>query len=168
MSVGLYVISVPVIERILENLGEILDKGSAHLAQRNIAEAVFLDARLYPDMFPLSRQVQSVSDVSKGAIARLGNVEIPRFEDTEKSFADLKVRLEKTHSFIRSVDQATIDASTERAISITARDRTIHFTGLSYLTGFVLPNLYFHCTIAYAILRHNGVELGKRDFLGNP
>jgi hypothetical protein len=166
MTIGLYTLTVPVIERILGNLELILEKGAAYLAQRNLPDSVLLDARLYPDMFSLTRQVQSVSDISKGAVARLASIEIPKYEDHEHSFAELNTRLSTTAAFVRSVDRAAIDAGAERAISIVGRDRTMNFTGLSYLTGFVLPNLYFHSAISYAILRHSGVEVGKRDFLG--
>lgn len=166
MPSGLYPISIPVIARLITNLDGVLAKGAAYLKERGLPESVLLDFRLFPDMFPLTSQVQTVSDVSKGAVARLGNVDIPKFEDNEKSFADLKARLEKTLVFIRSIDHATIDASAERSISLVGRDRTMNFSGLDYLTAFVLPNLYFHSSIAYAILRHNGVPLGKRDFLG--
>ncbi len=166
MQAGMYSMSIPVLGRVMGNLRAILEKGVQYAAQRSIAEEVLLQSRLYPDMFPLIRQVQTVSDVSKGAAARLGGAEVPKFEDTEKSFADLMQRLDKTIAFIATVDKSAVDASTERRITIPTRDGSMESSGSDYLTKFVLPNVYFHSSMAYAILRHNGVELGKLDFLG--
>jgi hypothetical protein len=129
---------------------------------------VLLAARLYPDMFALTRQVQIACDTAKGAVARLAAVEVPKHEDTETTFAELQQRIARVVAFIESVAPAQIDGSEDRKITLTLRGQETVFTGLQYLMGFVLPNFYFHAATAYGILRHNGVELGKRDFLGNP
>ena len=123
-------------------------------------------ARLYPDMYPLTRQVQIACDTAKGAAARLAGIEIPKHEDNEANLADLKHRVAKTQDFLKSVPADKFNGAEARAIEITTPNRTLNFTGLSYLTNFVLPNFFFHESVSYALLRHNGVELGKADFLG--
>ncbi|WP_024301654.1 DUF1993 family protein [Pseudogulbenkiania sp. MAI-1] len=166
MSLSMYQASVPGLIRGLNNLAAILDKAAAHAEAKNIAPEVFLQARLAPDMFPLVRQVQSVSDSAKGCAARLAGLEVPSYPDTETSFPELQERLAKTVAFLKGITPEQIDGSEERPITLKVRSREIHFTGQSYLLGFVLPNFYFHLTTAYDILRHNGVELGKMDYLG--
>ncbi len=163
----MYAASVPLCMRALTNLSHILDKGAAHADARKIDPSVLIDARLFPDMFPLSRQVQIAADIAKGCASRLAGLEPPKYEDNEKTFDDLKARIEKTVNHLKSFTPAQIDGSEERAISFTVGGRPLTFKGLQYLHSFVLPNVYFHVTTTYNILRHNGVELGKADFLGN-
>ncbi|MBV8667009.1 MAG: DUF1993 domain-containing protein [Burkholderiaceae bacterium] len=166
MSVSMYQLSIPVFTRVLNNLSAILAKGAAHAEAKKIDQSVFINARLAPDMFALARQVQIASDTVKGAAARLAGVEIPSFEDNETTFAELQARIAKTIDFIKSVSETEINGSQDRTVTLKVRGNDIHFQGLQYLIGFVLPNLYFHATAAYAILRHNGVEIGKMDYLG--
>lgn len=166
MSISMFNASVPPIAHTLKNLSEILQKGAAHAEARQIDAAVLINARLFPDMFPLSRQVQIATDQGKGGPARLAGMEPPKFEDTETTFPELIARIDRTVSFIESLRPEQIDGSEDRKITLVAGGRTLNFIGLPYLTNFVLPNLYFHATTAYNILRHNGVEIGKMDFLG--
>ena len=168
MKITMYSASVPRFANTLKNLSEILAKGESHAAARNIDPGVLLAARLYPDMFPLTRQVQVACDGAKGCAARLAGMEVPRHEDTETTFAELQQRIAKTVAFIESVPPGQIESSEDRRIVLSLRGQEVTFNGLQYLTGFVLPNFYFHVVTAYDILRHNGVELGKRDFIGNP
>ena len=164
----MYQASAPRFANILTNLSAILDKAKAHAAARKIDEQVLTSARLYPDMFALARQVQIACDAAKGAVARLAGVEIPKHEDTEKTFDELKARIAKTLAFIASVKAAQIDGSEDREVVLKQQGKDVPFTGLQYLFGSAWPNFYFHAVTTYNILRHNGVELGKRDFLGNP
>ncbi len=166
MSLSMYQASIPTLLRGLDSLAAILAKAAAHAAARKIAPEVLLNARLAPDMLPLVRQVQIVSDTAKGCAARLAGIEVPSYADTEASFDELQERLAKTVTFLKGVAPEQIDGSEERAIVLKAHDQEIHFTGRTYLLGFVLPNFYFHLTTAYGILRHNGVEIGKKDYLG--
>jgi len=166
MSTSMYSASVPVCTRALTNLARILEKGAAHAEARKIDPGVFMSSRLFPDMFPLSRQVQIASDIAKGCASRLAGLEPPKFEDNETTFEELKARVDKTLKHLQSFTPAQIDGSEGREISFTAGTRPLTFKGLQYLQNFVLPNLYFHITTTYNILRHNGVELGKADFLG--
>jgi uncharacterized protein len=166
MTLSMYQASVPVFIRSLENLSAILRKASDWAAERKIDPAVLIAARLAPDMFALARQVQIASDTVKGAAARLGGIEVPSFPDNEVTFDDLQARIKKTIDFLKTVKAAQIDGSEGKAISFKAGPRELHFTGQGYLTSFVLPNLYFHVTTAYAILRHNGLLIGKMDYLG--
>ena len=166
MTLSMYQASVPVFLRGLENLAVILAKGAAHAEAKKIDPAVLGGLRLIADMFPLSRQVQIACDTAKGAVARLAGVEIPKHEDVEQSFAELKARIAKTIDFIESVPAAKIDGSEEREIVLPMRSGERRYKGMQYLLGFAYPNFYFHVTTAYNILRHNGVELGKLDFLG--
>lgn len=168
MTITMYSASVPRFSKILGNLAAILAKAQAHVAARKIDPSALLAARLYPDMFPLTRQVQVATDMVKGGVARLAGIEVPKIEDTETSFAELVARIERVRSFIDSVPAGKIEGSEERRIVLPLRGEEVVFDGLQYLTGFVIPNFYFHVTTAYDILRHNGVEIGKRDFLGNP
>ncbi|AEG01724.1 DUF1993 domain-containing protein [Methylomonas methanica] len=167
MSDFMYAISLPPILRSLTNLRAILEKAVSHAELKKIDPSVLIDARLYPDMYPLSRQVQIATDVAKGAAARLAGQEPPTFEDTESTFPALLARIDKTVALLESFTADQINGSADKTILLPRHDRTTEFKGLNYLTDFVLPNVYFHVTTAYAILRHNGVELGKQDFLGN-
>ena len=167
MQISMYESLIPVSNLMLNNLSVILDKGAAFAEAKKIEQTVLTGARLAPDMFPLSRQVQIACDMVKGAAARLGGVDIPKHDDTETTFAELKARIAKVQAFINSVPAANFSGSEDKAITLTMRRGDMHFSGLDYLRYFVLPNLYFHATTTYAILRHNGVELGKMDFLGS-
>ena len=153
---------------MLGNLSAILDKAQAHCEARKIDPLVLTGLRLYPDMFPLSRQVQIACDTAKGAVARLAGADIPRHDDTERTFDELKARIAKTVDFVQSVKRERIDGAEEKEIVLQMRSGERRYTGLQYLLGHALPNFYFHVTTAYNILRHNGVDLGKRDYLGNP
>ena len=153
---------------MLGNLSAILDKAQAHCEARKIDPLVLTGLRLYPDMFPLSRQVQIACDTAKGAVARLAGADIPRHDDTERTFDELKARIAKTVDFVQSVKRERIDGAEEKEIVLQMRSGERRYTGLQFLLGHALPNFYFHVTTAYNILRHNGVDLGKRDYLGNP
>jgi len=166
MPISMSQASVPRFAQMLRNLSAILAKAQAHCEARKIDPLVLTSARLYPDMFPLARQVQIACDSAKGAAARLAGVEAPKQEDTEKTFEELQARIGRTLDFIASVKPAQIDGSEEREVVLKLRGRDVPFKGVQYLLGFAWPNFYFHVTTAYAILRHNGVELGKADFLG--
>jgi uncharacterized protein len=158
--------TIPPLKRTLSNLASILKKAEEHADAKKIEHSVLLNSRLYPDMYPLLRQVQIATDMSKGAAARLSGVEIPKYEDTETTFDELYARIAKTIAFIDAVSPAQMEGSETCDITITIRKIDLNFTGQSYLLTWVLPNVYFHVTTAYNILRHNGVELGKPDFLG--
>jgi hypothetical protein len=162
----MYQASIPVLLRAMRNLSAILDKGAAHAEAKNFAPEVLINARLAPDMFPLARQVQSVSDAAKGCAARLAGIEVPSYPDTETTFPELQERLAKTVKFLESIEPEQIDGSEEREVVLKMRSGEMRFTGQAYLLSFVLPNFFFHMTTAYDILRHNGVEIGKMDFLG--
>jgi len=168
MTISMYQASAPRFANILKNLSAILDKAKAHAEAKKIDELVLTSSRLYPDMYPLARQVQIACDAAKGAVARLSGMEAPKHEDSEKTFDELKERIAKTLAFIATVKPAQIDGSEEKDIVLKLQGKDVPFKGQQYLLGFVLPNFYFHSTTAYNILRHNGVELGKRDFVGNP
>jgi uncharacterized protein len=168
MKISMYEASAPRFINILNNLSAILDKAQAHADAKKIDPVVFTSCRLYPDMFNLARQVQVVGDLAKGGVARLAGAEIPKYEDTEQTFAELKARIAKTVAFIGSFKPAQIDGSEDKVINFKLGSRDVTYTGMQYLLGFVHPNFYFHATTAYDILRHNGVEIGKRDFVGNP
>jgi hypothetical protein len=167
MSLTMYQASIPVFIRMLGNLSSILDKAAAHAEAKKIDQAVLINARLAPDMYPLSRQIQIATDMVKGCAARLAGIEVPSYEDNETTFSDLQARIAKTVTFLQSVSAEQINGSEEREVTLKLRDREIHFLGQPYLLNFVLPNFYFHITVAYSILRHNGVEIGKMDFIGN-
>ena len=166
MPFGMYQASIPAFAKTLKILSTILDKAEAYAAQREIEPEVLLNWRLAPDMFPFTRQIQLVSDSAKGAAARLAGVEVPKFADDESSFAELKARIAKTVKFVEGFAPKDIDGSETRDIALAVGGQTLHFKGEPYLVHFVLPNFYFHATIAYAILRCCGVDIGKRDFLG--
>ena len=166
MPISMHSASAPIFVRMFGNLSQWLDKAEAHAAAKKFDPAVLLAARLAPDMLPLMRQVQIASDASKFCIARLAGVEAPPFADTEATFADLKERAAKTVAFIEWVPAEKVDGSEERDITVPRRDGAIVVKGEAYLKNFVLPNFFFHLTMTYALLRHNGVELGKADYLG--
>lgn len=168
MSVSMYEISIPVLIRALENLSHILDKAVLFSTSKNIDPAVLINARLAPDMYPLSRQVQIATDVAKGCAARLAGLEVPSYSDDEQTFEQLQARVANTIAFIKTVNVEQLEGSETKAISVKTPSRELNFLGQPYLLNFVLPNVYFHITTTYAILRHNGVELGKADFIGAP
>ena len=165
MTITMYGAGIPGFLQSLEALTKILDKAEAFCAAKKIDQSVLVNARLAPDMFPLSRQVQIACDFAKGAAARLAGLEVPAYEDSEKTFADLTARIAKTVAFVKSVKPAQIDGSEGRDIHLKVGGNPLVLKGEFYLVNFVNPNFYFHLTSAYAILRHNGVELGKGDFL---
>lgn len=167
MSLSMYEIAVPPMIRSLTNLRSILEKAATHAETKKIAPSVLVNARLYPDMFPLVRQVQIATDVAKGAVSRLAGVEPPKYEDVETTFEELFARVDKTVALLESTNPKQLEGSEENTILLPMHDKTVTFKGLPYLVDFVLPNVYFHVTTVYAILRHNGVEIGKKDFLGN-
>lgn len=166
MSISMYLASIPPILRALTNLRAILEKAAAHAEARKIEPSVLINARLYPDMFPLSRQVQIATDNAKGAASRLAGTEPPKYEDNESTFPELVARIDKTIALLETFKPGQIDGSEDKTITLPMHDRTLTFKGMPYLLDYVLPNIYFHVTTAYDILRHNGVEIGKKDFLG--
>ena len=166
MTISMYQASVPRLINGLTNLSHILGKAQAHAEAKKIDPVVFATMRLYPDMFPLSRQVQIACDVSKGLVARLAGVEIPAHEDTEKDLKDLQARIAKTIAFLETFKPEQIDGTEDKDIVVKRGDKETHYTGMQFLLGHALPNIYFHSSMTYAILRHCGVEIGKRDYLG--
>jgi uncharacterized protein len=166
MKVSMHALSAEVFTHSLARLSAILDKGFAHATQRKFDPSVLLAARLAPDMLPLTRQVQIACDVAKNGIARLAGQDPPRFEDNETTFEQLRARIARTLDYIKSVPPSALAESETRDIKVPAGERTFEFKGLDFLQRWALPNVFFHITTAYAILRHNGVELGKGDFLG--
>ena len=166
MSLSMYQASVPVLIHNLKALSAILKKGADHARARGIDPEVLVNARLFPDMFPLARQVQIATDMAKGGAARLAGVEIPSFPDTESSFPELQERIARTIAFLKSIKPAQLEGSEQREVQLQMRMGAVSFAGQYYLLSWVMPNVYFHITTAYNILRHNGVELGKWDFLG--
>ena len=166
MSISMYDFSIPVLTRGLTNLSAILDKAAAHATTKKFDSLALAQARLFPDMYPLARQVQIACDTAKGAAARLAGIEVPKHEDTEVTLADLKARIAKTLDFLKSVSAAQLKDAESRAVEIKFPNGSWKFTGIAYLTDFVLPNFYFHVGMVYALLRKGGVEIGKGDFLG--
>ena len=166
MSISMYDFSIPVLTRGLTNLSAILDKAAAHAAAKKFDCAVLAQARLFPDMYPLTRQVQIACDTAKGAAGRLAGIEVPKHEDNEVTFADLKARIAKTLDFVKSVNAAQLKDAESRAVELKFPNGSWKFTGLAYLNDFVMPNFYFHVSMVYALLRKSGVEIGKGDFLG--
>lgn len=167
MSISLYKITVPFLSHQLNVLNELLIKAETHAAAKKIDPIVLIQSRLFPDMFPLIKQVQIATDMIKGAGARLANVEIPRFEDNEVTFEDLHARIRKCLDFISSLKEDQFSGAECRTIQLKVGSSEYSFNGDTYVTQWVLPNIFFHITTAYNILRHNGVELGKKDFLGS-
>lgn len=167
MSITLYSASLPVFRRMLVNLKHILNKAEEHAQTYKIDPSVLLGYRLHPTMFALKRQIQIASDNAKGAAGRLSGRDIPRFEDTEESFAQLQERLDRTIAFLDGFGPADIDGREDTPVTVKLPSRELQFTAIDYLTQYGLPNFFFHVNAAYAILRHAGVDLGKRDYLGN-
>ena len=166
MTISMYQASVPAFTRALNNLAYILEKAEQHATARKIDPAVLVNARLFPDMFPLAKQVQIASDISKGGAARLAGVEFPAYEDNEATFADLAQRCRKTVEFLKTLKPAQFEGAEDRTVTWKTRTAEKSMQGTPYLFNHVLPNVFFHTTTAYDILRHNGIELGKQDFLG--
>ena len=168
MTISMYLASAPRIANALNNLSHILDVAQKHVDAKKIDASTLTHYRLFPDMLPMSRQVQIASDTAKGVMARLAGVDIPAYEDQEVTLADLQARLAKTVAFVNSFTAAQIDGTEDKAIVTKRGDTETHYTGMQFLLGHALPNIYFHSSMVYAILRHNGVEIGKRDYLGKP
>ncbi len=166
MTLSMYQAAVPAFVRMLTNLAAIVEQADRFAAERRIEPAVLLAYRLAPDMFPLVRQVQIATDFAKGATARLAGVTVPSHPDDEQNFVDLKNRITRTLTFVRDFQPADIDGSEQRPITLSVGGKTLHFAGQAYLIDYVLPNFYFHASMTYAILRHCGLPLGKRDFIG--
>ena len=166
MSISLYDVSIPVLTLTLSNLSAILDKAASHADTKKVDPKAIPQARLIVDMLPLSAQIQIACDTAKGAAARLAGVDIPKHEDTEATLPELKARVAKTLDFIKTIKPEQVQGAETREIVLQFPQTTLKFTGINYLTNFVLPNFFFHVTMAYALLRKNGVDLGKRDFLG--
>jgi hypothetical protein len=166
MAISIYDFSIPVLIRGLSNMSAILAKGAAHAEAKKFDSVALAQSRLIPDMYPFTRQVQIACDTAKGAAGRLAAIEIPKHEDTETTFAQLDARIKKTVDFLKSVTPAQLQGAETRSIELKFPDGAMKFTGLTYLTGFVLPNFYFHATMVYALLRKGGVDVGKDDFLG--
>lgn len=167
-AISMYQASVPRFANMLKNLSALLDKAAAHADARKIDPSVLLQARLFPDMLPMLRQVQIACDNAKGCAARLADVDVPKHEDTETTFEQLQGRIQRVQDFLSSLSAEQIDGSEDRDIHLKLGPREVEFKGLQYLCGFALPNFYFHVTTAYDILRHNGVELKKSEYLGQP
>ena len=168
MSISMYSASAPRFANTLKNLSVILDKAQAHYEARKYDAAALMSYRLFPDMFTFTRQIQAACDTAKGAVARLAGVEVPKHEDTEQTLAELKTRIARTIDFINTIKPGQVEGSEEKEIVLKMRSGEVKFKGMQYLLGHALPNFYFHATTAYNILRHNGVELGKRDYIGQP
>ena len=168
MTISMYQASAPRFVNVLTNLSAILDKAQAHLETRKIDQGAIVDYRLYPDMFPMKRQVQIACDTAKGAVARLAGVDLPRHEDTEQTLGELKARIAKTIDFIGTIEPAQLDGTEDKEIVLHLGGQVARFRGMQYLLGFAHPNFYFHVVTAYNILRRNGVDVGKRDYIGTP
>lgn len=166
MKISMYQASVPVFSRMLNNLAAILEKAATQAEARKVDPAVLVNYRLYPDMFPLARQVQIATDGAKGGVARLAGLEPPKYEDTEASIPDLVARLRKTVAYLETIKPEQIDGSEDKTVTWKTQTATRSMQGMPYLLNHVTPNLYFHVTTAYAILRHCGIEIGKQDYLG--
>lgn len=168
MQISMYQASVPRLANLLENLSGILDKAQAHADASGVDVSVWMNYRLAPDMYPFSKQVQIVCDKARSVVARLARMEVPYYVDDEQTFAELKVRIARTLDFIRGVPAELIDGTEDDEIVLPVTGKETRYKGLQLLLGHSMPNVYFHATTAYNILRHNGVPIGKRDFLGNP
>ena len=167
MTVSLYTASVPVFQQMLGSLGDVLAKAQAHAAAKNIDPAALLQARLFPDMFPLTRQVQIACDFARGVCARLAGVDVPKSDDKETSFDELQALITQTRTFIGELAPAQFDGGeTREIVTRPGTPKEKRFTGSAYLLTYGLPQFFFHVTTAYALLRHNGVEVGKRDYMG--
>ncbi|MEG4234677.1 DUF1993 domain-containing protein [Microcoleus sp. Pol11C3] len=168
MTISMYQASVPSLIRSLNNLALILEKGATHAEAKKIESNVLIGSRLYPDMLPLSKQIQIASDIARRGAARLAGLDAPAMADNETTFAELIDRIHNTIAYLNTLTPAQIDGSEEKEIVLQMGKEAMSFKGMPYLLYFILPNVYFHVTTAYAILRHNGVEVGKMDFLGKP
>ncbi len=168
MTISMYQASVPRLANILGNLSSILDKAQAHIDARRIDVSVLMDYRLFPDMFPFSKQVQIACDKARSVVARLAGMEVPFYKDDERTLAELKLRISKTIAFIKSVPPDRIDGTEDTEIVLPVSGKETRYKGMQLLLGHSMPNVYFHAATAYNILRHIGVEIGKRDFLGEP
>jgi hypothetical protein len=166
MAISMYQASVPVFTKMLDALNAVLDKAEAHCTAKKIDPAALINYRLYPDMFPFSRQIQIATIFGAGCPARLAGVEVPAFEDKETTFAELKARIKRVNDLNAALKPAQIDGSEDREIKLTVAGNPVTLKGQNYLLHFALPHFFFHCTTAYDILRHNGVEVGKRDYIG--
>jgi hypothetical protein len=166
MAISMHAASVPLFTQMLGALSAVLDKGAAFAAAKSFDASVLLSSRLAPDMFPLVKQVQVATDMSKGCLARLAGVEIPVYADDETTIDQLKARIAKTVAYLESFEPEQIDGAAAREITLKLRRGDIHFTGMRYLVNWTIPHFTFHCATAYDILRHNGVEIGKRDYIG--
>jgi hypothetical protein len=167
MALSMYQACVPVITQMLNGLGGVLDKAAAHCTEKKYEESAFLQARLFPDMFTMARQVKQATDFGRNAPGRLAGVTLPTFPDADSSFAALQDRVAKSLAFVKEFTPAQLDGTEDKEIAWTAGTRQMSFKGQDYLLHFCLPHFFFHCTTAYALLRHNGVELGKRDYMGS-
>jgi hypothetical protein len=166
MPLSIYQSSMPVVTRVLRNLRAIVEKGAAHATAKKIEDSALVNARLFPDMFDFAGQVQIATDMARAAAARLTNQEPPKMEDNETTFAQLLDRIDRTLAYVQSVPESAFEGSDTRTITRPVRGQPHAFTAQSYLQQFILPNLFFHAATAYGLLRHNGVELGKADFIG--
>ena len=167
MKISVHALSVDVFAHSLASLSVLLEKAAGYAAAKKFDPAVLFNARLAPDMFPLSKQVQIASDLAKNSVARLAGLEPPRFEDNEKTIEELRARVARTIDYIKGVPANALEGSEDRDIKVPAGpERVLEFKGLAFLQRWAIPNVFFHITAAYSILRHNGVEVGKRDFLG--
>ena len=169
MTNALYASSIPLFKQMLGGLKSVLAKAEAHSVDKKIDPNALLQARLFPDMFPLLKQVQVTTDFAKGVAHRLANVEVPKMDDAELTFADLQARIDKVLALMSGLDEAQFEGAAAREIVTQAgTPKEKRFTGQSYLVSYGLPHFFFHTTTAYNILRHNGVEVGKRDYIGAP
>ncbi len=168
MSISMFQASVPRFVNILGNLSNILDKAQAHVDAKKLDPVTLTTDRLFADMLPMKSQVQIACDTAKGVVARLAGVEIPVYEDNERTLLDLKARVAKTIAFIQTMTPGQIDGTEDKEIVVKRGDKETRYKGMQFLLGHAVPNFYFHVTTAYNILRHNGIEIGKRDYLGNP
>lgn len=166
MTISMYQVSVPVFIQMLQNLSGFLTKAAAHAERLKIDSSVLLNSRLYPDMFSLLRQVQHASDTAKACPARLAGIDPPSFPDTESSLSELTERVAKTIGFLKSIKKEQIEGTEDKTIMYKHHGEILTFKGLPYLLNKALPTFFFHLTLAYAILRHNGVEIGKADYMG--
>ena len=167
MTINAYQASVPAFVQILTSLSSILTKAAAHAEAKKIDPSVLVNARIAPDMFAFARQIQIATDHAKGAAARLAGVDVPSFPDTEATFAELQTRIKKTIDFVKGLKPAQFEGGEDRDVTLTIAGQKMTWKGAQYLFHFALPNFYFHAATAYDILRHNGVEIGKRDFMGS-
>jgi uncharacterized protein len=167
MKISVQSQSIDIFTHALGNLSAILEKGAVYAAAKKFDSNVLVGSRLAPDMLPLSRQVQIACDISKNSSARLAGIDPPRFEDNEKTIEELRARIAKTIDYLKSIPAGAFEGAEDRDIKVPAGERTLEFKGLAYLQSWALPNVFFHVTTAYNILRHNGVEIGKRDYLGS-